>query len=118
MVVGVAFNIEHIDPICTESIDLAPISSSLLSINPSHLHALQESLGDIRGYTSSFDPHCAYLEDVPRKIMWSTFFDHTFDFFKAFDKFKRALTIFVMILLVFSYSHHFEMHAMEYDKLL
>jgi len=36
----------------------------------------------------------------------------------AFDKFKRVLTIFAMILLVFSYSHHFEMHATTHDKLL
>jgi len=50
--------------------------------------------------------------------MWSTFFHHAFDFSMALDKFKRALTIFIVILLVLSHSHHFEMHATAYDKLL
>jgi len=50
--------------------------------------------------------------------MSSTFSDHAVDFSMAFDKFKRALTIFAMILLVFSYSHHFKMHVTAHDKLL
>jgi len=50
--------------------------------------------------------------------MWSTFFDHDFDFSMAFDEFKRVLTLFASSLLVFSYSHHFEMHATVHDKLL
>jgi len=29
----------------------------------------------------------------------------------AFDKFRRALTLFATSLLVFCYLHHFEMHA-------
>ena len=36
----------------------------------------------------------------------------------AFDKFKRALTLFATSLLVFSYLHYFEMHATAHDKLL
>ena len=48
--------------------------------------------------------------------MWSTFFYHTFDFSMAFDKFKRALA--AMILLVSFYSHHFEIHATTFNKLL
>jgi len=64
------------------------------------------------------DPYCTYLEDMPRKIEWTTFFDYYFDFSMAFDKFKRALTLFVPSLLAFSYSHYFEMHAKAHDKLL
>jgi len=55
---------------------------------------------------------------MPKKIEWTTFFDYYFDFSTVFDKCKRALTLFAMILLVFSYSHHFEMHAKAHDKLL
>ena len=46
VMVGVVPNIEHIDPICTGSLNLATISSSLLPTTPSHLHAFHESLGD------------------------------------------------------------------------
>ena len=80
VVVGTTPSIEHIDPICTEWLNLAPISSPFLPTTPSHLHAFQESLYDIRQYAPSLDNYCAYLEDVPRKIMWSTFSDHAFDF--------------------------------------
>ena len=50
--------------------------------------------------------------------MWSIFFDHTYDFSMAFDEFKRPLTLFDLSFLVFSYSHHYEMHTTTYDKLL
>ena len=50
--------------------------------------------------------------------MWNTFFDHAFDFSVAFDKFKRALTLFATGLLVFSYLNHSEMHVFAFDKLL
>ena len=118
LVIGAAPSIDHISPICTDPLELTPISSPLLSTTPSHLHAFYEFLGDIRGYNPSLDPYCAYLEDVPRKITWNTFFDHDFDFSMTFDEFKRALTLFAPSLLVFSYAHHFEMHAMIHDKLL
>ena len=116
--VSAAPSIEHIDPICTKPLDLTPISSPFLSTTPSPLHAFHESLGDIRGYNPSLDPYCAYLDDMPRKIEWTTFFDNDFDFSMAFDEFKRALTLFAPSLLVFSYSHYFEMHAKAHDKLL
>jgi len=74
-------SIVHNDPICSELFDSEPIPSPLPPTTPSYMHTFHESLGDIRGYSPSIDPYCAYLEDVPRKIMWSTFFDHTFDFF-------------------------------------
>jgi len=50
--------------------------------------------------------------------MWSAFYDHAFDVSMAFDGFKRPLTLFAPSFLVFSYSHHFKMHAITYDKLL
>jgi len=82
------------------------------------LHAFQESLGAISGVHPSFNPYCAYLADLPRKITWSTFFDYDPDFSMAFDTFKMALTLFAISLLVFSYLHYFEMHAKAHDKLL
>jgi len=82
------------------------------------LHAFYESLGDIRGYNPSLDPYYAYLEDMPRKFGWTTFVEYDFDFSMAFDKFKRALTLFATSLLLFSYLHHFEMHAKAHDKSL
>jgi len=111
-------NIEHTDPICNEPLDLTPTSFTLLPTTPSPLHVYPKSLGDIRGYNPSFDPYCAYLEDVPRKIMWSTFFYHTFDFSMAFDAFKQQLTSRASSSVVFSYSHHSEMHAITYNMLL
>jgi len=118
MRLGAAPSIEHTDQIHTELLDLVPISSPFLPTTPTYLHAFQESLGDISGFHSSFDLYCAHLEDSPRKIMWSTVFDHHSNFSMAFDKFKRAQTLFAISLLVFSYLHHFKMHAKAYDKLL
>jgi len=50
--------------------------------------------------------------------MWTTFFDHSFDFSKAYNKFMRALTIIDVMLLVFSFLHSFKMHTLVHDKLL
>ena len=62
-----------IGSICAELLDSTPISSLFLPTLPSLLHALHKSLSDIRGSYPLFDPYCAYLEDAPRKITWSTF---------------------------------------------
>jgi len=78
-----------INPICSEPLELTPTSSLLPPTTPSPAHAFRESLSDRRGYYPSFDPYCAYLEDMPRKIMSNTLFDHTFDFSMVFGKFKR-----------------------------
>ena len=72
----------------------------------------------IRGYNPSLDPYCAYLEDVPRNMTWSTFFDNTFDFSMEFSKFKRPLTLFASYFVMLSYLYHSEMHAVTYDKFL
>jgi len=91
-------NIKDTDPICNEPLDLTPILSPLLPMTPSNLHAYHVSVGDIRGYNPSFDPYCAYLEDMPRKIIWSTFFNHIFDFSMAFDEFKGHLLCLLCLL--------------------
>jgi len=111
-------SIKHTDPIYSKLFDSTPISSPFSSIAPSYAHAFHESLCDIRGYNPSFDLYCAYLEDVPRKIMRSTFFDYAFHFSMVFDEFKRLLILFAPTFLVFSYSHHSEMNATTYDKLV
>jgi len=81
LVVGATASFDHIDPICTEPLESTPISSPVLPSDPSHLHAFHESLGDIRGYNPFLDPYCVYLEDLPRKVIWNTSFNHAFDFF-------------------------------------
>ena len=55
---------------------------------------------------------------MPKKIMWIQLFDHSFDFFKAFDKLWSSLTIFAIFLLMISYLYYYKMHALAYDKLL
>ena len=68
MRVGAVLSIEHIYPICTELLDLVPISSPSLPTTPSHLHALLEPLGEIGKYNPSSNPYCVHLKDMPRKI--------------------------------------------------
>jgi len=86
---GIKPSIRLIDPICDKALDLTPHFIPSTSHHPVSLLAYHESLGDIRGYNPSFDPYSTYLEDFLGKIIWSTFFDHTFDFSMAFDEFKR-----------------------------
>ena len=42
-----------------------------------------ESMGYFRGYDAALDPYCIDLVDLPRKIMWHTFFNFSFDFSMA-----------------------------------
>jgi len=62
-----------------------------------------ESLGYSSGYDAALDPYCIHLVDMPRKILWNTFFAFSFDFSMVFSLSKRALTFFVMLLSVLSY---------------
>jgi len=101
-----------------ELLNLTPTSFPLLPTTPSYVCAYHESLGDVRGYNPSLDPCCAYLEDVLRKIMWSTFFDHAFDFSMVFGKFKKPLTFLASSFVVLSYLNYSELHATTYDKIL
>ena len=38
------------------------------------------SLGYFSEHNASLGPYCMYLVDEPRKTMWNTFFDFSFDF--------------------------------------
>jgi len=59
--------------------------------------------GYLRGYDPSIDPYYVCLEDLPRKIIWSTFFNPSYDFSKAIDKVKRILVVFGVIFVISSY---------------
>ena len=76
------------------------------------------SLGTFKGYNPSLDLFHDYLLDMPRKILWTTLFDHSSDFLKAYDTIMRVLTVIDVSFPVFSYIHHSWMHAGVYDKLL
>jgi len=76
------------------------------------------SLGYFSGYNASIDPYCVCLEDLPRKIMWTTFFNHSYDFSMVFDKVKRILILFDVIFIIASYLLFSELWSQEFDKLL
>jgi len=76
------------------------------------------SLGCFSGFNASLDPYYMYLEDLPRKITWTTFFNHPYNFSKAIDKVKRILNVFGMILVTNSYHLFSELWSQELDKLL
>jgi len=69
-VTAAAPSFEHIELTSIESLDMMPILSPLLLTTSFLFHVFHASSGgDIRGCHPSFDPCCAYPEDVPRKIM-------------------------------------------------
>ena len=70
-----------------------------------------ESLCTFRGYDPFLNPYSLYLGNMPTKIILTTAFDHCKDFSKAFDKFKRALTIVSKFISKCSFSHSSELHA-------
>jgi len=70
-----------------------------------------DSLGTFKGNDPSLDPYTLYLRRMPVKIMLTTEFNLFTDFSKAFDKFRRALTIISAFLFKCSYLHPFELHA-------
>ena len=116
LVVSASPSNEYINP-CTKPLGLALFHPPYFPPAP-QLHSFSEFLGDIRGYNPSFNPYCAYLEDVPGNITWSTFCDHASNFSTAFGKCKRMLTTFASFFFVFSYLHHFEIHAKAHRKFL
>ena len=77
-----------------------------------------ESLGAFKGCDPSLDPYSLYLEDMPGKIIFLVAFNHSTGFSKAFDKFRRALTIISTFLFKCSYLHSSELQAQVFDKLL
>ena len=83
-----------------------------------HVSDCIRSLGTFEGYDPPIDPFPDYLVDMPRKILWTTFFDPSSNFSKAYDTIMRTLTITALSFPVFSYVHHSQMHAGVYDGLL
>ena len=76
-----------------------------------------ESLGSLCGCDAALDPYYIHLEDKPRKIVWHTIFDFSFDFSIAFDFLKGALIYFVFILCMLSYLQACEPHVVVFNKL-
>lgn len=69
-------------------------------------------------FMSLGDPYYMYLVDKPRKIMWNTFFDFSFDFSIVFGLMKRAQTFLVMFIFVLFYSQACEPYVAVFHKLL
>ena len=77
-----------------------------------------KSLGTFRGHDPSLYPYRLYLGNVLTKNMLTVAFNYSTNFSKAFDKFRRALTIISRFIFTHSYLHPFKLHAQVYDKLL
>ena len=76
--------------ICASNVDLGHKSHMLNLLGGNN--ATFESLGYFRGYDAALDPYCIDLVDLPRKIMWHTFFNFSCDFSMAFA--LRGLILF------------------------
>ena len=70
-----------------------------------------ESLGTFRGYDPSLDPYNLYLGNMPAKILFTIAFNHSMNFSKACDKFRRALTIISQFIFKCFYLYPSELHA-------
>ena len=75
-----------------------------------------ECLGYLSGYNVALDPYCIYLVDQRRKILWTPFFDFSFDFSTALT--LRGLILFFMLSCMFSHYQAWRPFAEEFDKLL
>jgi len=61
------------------------------------------SLDYFKGYDPLIDPYCVCLEDLFRKVIWTTFFNPSYDFFMGSNKVKRIFVVFGVILIIASY---------------
>jgi len=102
--------------ICDSNVDLGYENKMIQVLGGNVDHFVP--LGYCSGYDAYIDRYYIYLVDEPKKIMWATFLDLSFDFSTASSLFKRALTFFAMIILAVSYCHVYEAHSMEFDKFL
>jgi len=50
-------------------------------------------LGCFRGYDPFIGTYCVCLEDLPKKVMLTIFFNPSYDFSEAFDKIRRILMV-------------------------
>ena len=76
------------------------------------------SLGCFIGFNASLDPYNMYLEDLPRKITWTTFFNPSYDLCKAIYKVEKILNVLEMILVITSCLSFFELWSQGVDNLL
>jgi len=112
----------HASPSC--SLPYLPPKHYNLSLVPCHdmLEGNEidymDSLGTFRGCDPSLDPYGFYVGNMPVKILFTTAFNFFIDFSKAFDKFRRALTIISAFMFKCSYLHPSELHTQVFDKLL
>ena len=106
----------NISKLCDSNIDLGHENNLFNMLEGSDENFV--SLGYFSGYDAALDPYCIYLVDMPRKIMWNTFFDFSFDVSLVFTLLKRALTFFTLILYVLSQNQAWKPFVEEFDKLL
>jgi len=76
------------------------------------------SLGYFRGYDPSINPYCICLGNLPKKIMWTTFFNPSYNFSMVFAEAKRIVILFGVILVIVSYLLFSKLWSWEFDKLL
>jgi len=57
-------------------------------------------LGYLRVYDPSIDPYYVFLGDLPRKVIFTIFFNSFYDFCMGFNEVKRILIIFGVILVL------------------
>jgi len=108
----------HIDNfiICDANDDLGYVGNMFIMLGGSLDN--YASLGYFRRYDPCIDPYCVCLGDLPNKITWTTFFNHSYDFFMAVDKVKRILIVFGVILVISSYLLFSDLWSQEFDKLI
>ena len=58
------------------------------------------SLGCFSGYNASLDPYCMCREDLPKKIIWTAFFNPSYDFSMVIDKIKRIPILFGVVFII------------------
>jgi len=102
--------------ICYCNVDLG-YENNVINVLGGNVHDYV-SLGYLRGYDPSIDPYCVCLGDLLSKIICTTFFNPSYNFSKAFDKVKRILVVFSVILVIASYLLFSELWSQEFDKLL
>ena len=59
-----------------------------------------------------------YLEDLPRKITGTIFFNPSYDFSMAINKVKRIPILFGVVFIIVSYLLFSKLWSQESDKLL
>ena len=72
--------------------------------------------GYLCGYNAALAPCCIDLVDMPRKIIWNTIFDFSFDFSMALT--LRGLILFFVPICMFSHCQACEPHVGAFDEFL